>query len=195
MRTQAELDYLHAKARLKLERQMARRARDEERGSRSLKVDLALMAVGLMLLFIGVSIVMNNNPWRMSPAPLQPMPSVTSTTTPTHPDECHQPWNGTPSWCPGATPMPTPNPCGSPFGGKWCDPTPTTTVPPRGDPGECGYPNSDECGYGPTTQTTTEPFPTELLCDTIRPKPPKCPVNSPVPTVPGVPGSRQGQAI
>jgi hypothetical protein len=169
VRPKAELDYLRAKAKWKLERQMARRARDEERrGNRSLKVDLALLVIGLLLLIIGVSIVMHNNPWRTSP---------------------------------GLTPVTT---------------TPTT-VSPRGGPGECGYPHSDECGYGPTTTppqigsppycaehpndwvecgggpgptqyptTTTSPFPTEMLCDVIRPRPPKCPPTTTPTITPGV---------
>jgi hypothetical protein len=63
--------------------------------------------------------------------------------------------------------------------------TPRTTTP-RGGPGECGYPYSDECGTPAPTTPTTSPFPTELLCDTIKPRPPKCPP-LPTPTVtPGV---------
>lgn len=201
VRPDAELEYLRAKARWKLERQRRRQAEDAKR---SLPVDMALLVVSLLLLFIGVSIVMHNNLWRTSPGPLTPVTTTPTTTvsprggpgecgypnsdecgTTQHPDECHQPWNGTPSWCPGATPTPTPNPCGSPFGGKWCD-----TTPPQPDWKQyCAtHIDSVECDNDPNTPrpTTTSPFPTQLLCDTIRPKPPNCPPATTPTMTPGV---------
>jgi hypothetical protein len=109
MSTQAEREYLRAKARVKLERQIAREAERERWAAahpHGGKVAAALLVFGLLLMFIGVQIVMQNNPWKTSSAPLQPIPST------------------------------------------------TTTVPPRGGPGECGSPHSDECA-----PITTTPFP------------------------------------
>jgi hypothetical protein len=172
MRTQAELDYLRAKARWKLERQLARQERNENSNP---TVAVAALVFGLLLLFIGVAIVTNNNPWRTNPAPLQPIPS----TTPTTPTSELQ-----------AYPCPQPGyPDRRCMNGVPLTPGTTATIPPT-----MQTPTNPPLS-ATTTPTTTSPFPTELLCDAIRPKPPNCPVTSPVPTVPGVPGSRQGQTI
>ena len=72
MRTQAELDYLRAKARWKLERQLARQERNENSNP---TVAVAALVFGLLLLFIGVAIVTNNNPWRPTTPTGQPCAS------------------------------------------------------------------------------------------------------------------------
>ncbi len=182
MRTDAELEYLRAKARWKLERARRRQAEDAKR---NLPVDLALLVVGLLVLFIGVAIVMRTPDahWPTGPAPLQP---ITTTTTPpgagcseyTMPDgSCRQ---CPPSWgddCRGGTHITTPTrPTTTPPG----DPCPETGQRPGAPWGVCnGGPCPDRPDWcvspTPPTPTTTEPFPTQLLCDAIRPKPPNCP--------------------
>jgi hypothetical protein len=223
MTTQAEREYLRAKARLKLERQREREAERERRAvehPHGGKVAAAMIIFGLMMMVIGVTILMRNNPWKSGPAPLTPIPSTTTITF-TPPPTCILTlqmrgcrWPDGP--CPRVGPCVTMTPPppitdlpGLPGSSQWCaqypndrencgptttPTTPPTTAPPRGGPGECD-PYRDECNQRAPTTPTTSPFPTQLLCDAIKPTPPNCPVESPVPTVPGVPGSRQGQVI
>ena len=166
----------------KLER--ARRRQAEEDAKRNLPVDLALLVVGLLVLFIGVAIVMRTPDahWPTGPAPLQP---ITTTTTPpgagcseyTMPDgSCRQ---CPPSWgddCRGGTHITTPT--------RPTKRRPATRAqrPGRGPAlrgrvqRRAGPDRPDWCvSPTPPTPTTTEPFPTQLLCDAIRPKPPNCP--------------------
>jgi hypothetical protein len=213
----AEREYLRAKARVKLERQMAREAKRAENPPNG-KVAVALLVLGLLLLVIGVSIVMHNNPWRTSPGPMMPVTTTPTTLSPRGgPGECGYPHSDECGYGPTTTPttptcewFPHRDGCWKPDGpcvvGEPCvivPPPVTTTTTPPGDPcpetgqkpgapwGVCnGGPCPDRPDWcvstSPATPPTTSPFPTELLCDAIRPRPPKCPPTTTLTITPGV---------
>jgi hypothetical protein len=202
MRTEAEWEYKRAKAKLKLERLRAEERWAAEHPHSGKVIAAALLVLSATLLFVGVTLLMQNNPWRHSPAPLQPVPSTTST-TPTckwfpHRDGCYKPdgpcVQGEP--CVIQTPTTTPTTA------------PTTAVAPCGSDrahpllneacGDCMY-WQDRRGHGIDacfdTPTTTKPdeFPPDVMCKAFQYRPPGCATVTP--TVPNIPGSRQGQVI
>ena len=201
MRTQAEIDYLRAKAKLKLERQIADREFENRHPAVVAAVSvfaILLMIIGVFLLIIGVFILMNSNPWRSGPAPLQPIPSTTTTWTPTStyvPPTTLSPTTSTQT--PGIScPLASPKPDGT------CDLTDWGFKP--GDEVQKVPTRKEQCEalqYKPpvcqtlTTEPTQKPdeFPPDVMCKALQYKPPGCATVTP--TVPNIPGSRQEQVI
>jgi hypothetical protein len=188
-----------AEAKWKLAR--ARRRQAEPRVS-GVKVSTvaALLVLSALMLIVGVHLLMQNNPWRTNPAPLTPIPSTsTLTVTPPRggPGECGYPYSDecgrtSPTTTPTTAPPTAVTPCGS------------ATHPNQTEAcGDCQFWHGiDACvdppdGTWTPTPTTTKPdeFPPDVMCDALKRHQvpaPGCPPTT-EPTVPGVPGSRQGQ--
>jgi hypothetical protein len=176
-----------------------RAAEQANKPPQSRAVHAALLIISLMLLYVGVSYLLNNNPWRDSPPPLQPIPSTTTAPTPTcewfpHRDGCYKPdgpcVQGEP--CVTVTPTPTTVPTWTPPTTILCDPSryECNQLPPSGTmvvPTRPPY-HGDECGPGSS--------PTEVCA---WPAPPTTyPPQISVPGVPNVPPGGtlpQGQVI
>ena len=239
----AETELRRAKVKLKLERALARRAEREAHPYLAVVFPVASLVVGVVLMFCGITVLMHQ-PWRVGPTPLQPITSTTPTiTVPPRggPGECGYPYSdecGRPS--PTTTPSTAVSPCGSdpahPLLNEACgdcqywhvryghsidgcfDPseqpgTTTVPIPPDLENGPCsGAGEGPNCPPTTTTEPTHAPTPAcpqgttnpdcnwtpkqyeQYFCEHIKPTPPNCPATT-EPTIPGVPGSQQGQAV
>jgi hypothetical protein len=185
-------------AKRKLEALLEKQVLQEERRRKAAPF-VGATVLGLLVLFVIVA--WGFHPMPPGPAPLQPIPSTTHTTPPPgdcwNGDDCHgSPRTTTPGPYPPTTPMPpqTYDPCPIPGRGSSCVLTPGVAPDDAWCPG--GYyavtcpgdpPWVLGCKLNPTPDNCGTPGWTMPPIITITP--------TPGPTVPGVPGSRQGQAI
>lgn len=110
----------------------------------------ALATLGI-LAWLCIVLVVFGKPATPSPPPLAPIPPTVTVTVTHFPTASEQP-------CPEGVQRIDPGPEGDPEtceNGHWHE-GPPQYVPPRGGPGECGYPSSDECST-PTLEPWTPP--------------------------------------